>query len=239
MTASVVLDDRCRALRGQLSPAAWMVLEEAALTAVESDSGGVAWSPLSVRSVAARLGMGRASAAGALSTLVAAGLLRPAPGRRGSRGRFGRVGYWVTIPEGMVVVGMPTSSVTDLAVAGGHGHGRSSATSSRPDSTSHVAPSRPSPDERPRSRPRRRSTEHSSPASQVSLFGSDPATEAASSASREPAPPVGSEPVGAAERDGCEVVDWVHELAPGVPGGPDPHWNPNGRASAAGGGSGC
>ena len=215
-----------------------MVLEEAALTAAESDSPGLLWSPLSVRSVASSLGMGRASAAGALSALVSAGSLRLAAGRRGARGRFGAVGYWLTVPDGMVVVGL-ASSASDLTVIDGQGHGQSLANNSRLDSASEVAPSHVAPAQPPPSRARRRATAHSDSATQASLFGSASSTEADSSAFGESAPPVESELVGADERHGCELVDWVHELAPGVTGGADPHWNPNGRASRAGGGATC
>ena len=237
MTASVVLDDACRGLRRRLGSSAWLVLEEAALTADESESPGVLWTPLSVRSVAGRLGMGRGSAASALSALVAAGLLRSAPGRR-SGGRFGVAGYWLTVPEGMTVIGV-SSPASVPAVTGQHGHGAAPAKDSSPGAAELRAPSRPAGAGTPRQSRRHHSKELPAPAVQASLFVGEPSATDEASASGGGAPPCGMQPVGACERDGCELVDGVHELAPGVPGGADPHSGPSSDPSLSGAGSGC
>ena len=220
-----------------MGPAAWMVLEEAALSAAESEPGGGLWTPLSVRSVSASLGTGRGSATGALSSLVAAGLLRSAPGRRGAGGRFGLAGYWLTVPEGMVVVGVPSAS--ELTAAGQAGHGSHSPANTRLTSTTALLPANQAEGEPAPRRGRRRPMRNSTPAVQASLFGSVVLTADEPSVGIEETPPSGEESLGAVRPDGCEVDDWVHELAPGVPAGADPHSSPSSDPTRSAGGSEC
>ena len=80
--AGCVIDGRTGGLRRQVGPQVWAVLEEAALS-VEGSSGDASlWCRLSVRTVAARLGIGREAVGCALRALMAAGMPRRDTGGR-------------------------------------------------------------------------------------------------------------------------------------------------------------
>ena len=84
--AVVVISVASRALRRQLRPLAWVVLEEVALDVVEEDGRLVART--SARQVAERLGTDPGTAAGALRALRRHGLLA-LEREQGPAGRFG------------------------------------------------------------------------------------------------------------------------------------------------------
>jgi hypothetical protein len=97
----VLISLRCRALRRQLRPLAWMVLEDVALDAVVEDGRLVART--SARRLAEQLGIDPGTAANALGQLRRRGLLalEREPGRAG---RFGLAVYVLGDVEGLVVV---------------------------------------------------------------------------------------------------------------------------------------
>jgi IclR helix-turn-helix domain len=64
-----------RAIRRQVGPLAWAVLEELALTAQPDDRGWI--TPLGVRAIAAAIGVTKNTAARAVITLRSAGLVTP------------------------------------------------------------------------------------------------------------------------------------------------------------------
>lgn len=119
MSVSVVLDGRCRALRRRLGPVAWMILEEAALTAESSEDLAALWSPLSIRRVADSLGLGRDGSARGLALLVSEGVLRHGGDSRGAAGRFVAGGYFLMAPEGLAVSGVAERTVSGDPGPGG------------------------------------------------------------------------------------------------------------------------
>lgn len=83
-----------RELRRRLGPLAWAVLQDLAEDAEMVDGRLVARS--SARRLAANLGIGKDTAARALRTLTAAGLIAAVAAERGERGRFAVGGYRLT-----------------------------------------------------------------------------------------------------------------------------------------------
>ena len=81
-----------RELRRSLPPATWLVLEELSHVA---DGTGVAW--VSARGLAASLGLGKDTVAGALSRLCRRGVLARVGQQRVPAGRFGVGGYAVRV----------------------------------------------------------------------------------------------------------------------------------------------
>lgn len=213
MTAGPVLkiDDRSCGMRRRLGALAWVVLEEAALSATTPartvDPVGVA---VSVRWVVERVGVGKASAARAIAVLVDAGVLVRLPGMRGDGGRWAGSGYLLRLPEGVVlsppaaggapVPGWPVTAdavVVGKDVAGADRKARS--------------------DRRP------------GVAGQASLFGLDSSTPASGLDAAPVTPPYGDRTVGAGLSGGCGRDHGVHELAPGVRVPGRSGCDPNGR----------
>jgi DNA-binding transcriptional ArsR family regulator len=87
-----VIDGRARLLRRSLGLTAWAALEELLLDAVPQAPGRLG-THASARSLAARLGISKDTAAGALRRLASAGLVRREDHRDGVRGVFARSVY--------------------------------------------------------------------------------------------------------------------------------------------------
>lgn len=110
---NIVLDSASRAWRRRLGPLAWAVLEELAFMAHPTEHGWAA--PVGVRDVGAGLGVTKDTAARAITTLRAAGLVTwtRIQGRNGGR----RPGYHLHLPQGLTLQSCPTnqdtSSLTD------------------------------------------------------------------------------------------------------------------------------
>ena len=216
MSAAVLLDGRCRPLRRTLSPAAWMILEEAALCATDSE-GGDLWVPLSIRAAADATGLGRESTARAIAALVSAGLLRRSQTSRTPGGRFRSGGYWLVAPPGLTATGIDRSSASGEPGL---------------DEPCPVVPATVAVDDRGGTKDRRRGVGHRSEpqpvaARQASLFAAGVGEEGPEHVAVGGTPRAVVESVGAVSSVGCEVVDRVHELAPGVPAGADPGVDPH------------
>lgn len=213
MSESLVLDDRCRALRRRLGPLAWVILEEAALTAEASVAGDSLWCPLSVRKLADGLGLGREAAARGLGMLVSAGLLRRTGNRRGASGRFVPGGYGLELPSGMAVTGLTTSAPATHPESGGPRPGLPATVAAG------VAVVDKGVADRHDSGRRKPELLVGGQASLFAVVVDQTAEDVVAEASQ----PVVAEPVGAVSSGGCEVVNGVlHELAPGVPVAADP-----------------
>jgi hypothetical protein len=97
---SVRLGAEAASLRRAVTPATWVVLEELALAA-RCDPAGRLVAPLSVRAIAAQLGLAKDTAGRALGWLADAGIARFEAGRQGG-GRFGSGGYVLDLgPTGL------------------------------------------------------------------------------------------------------------------------------------------
>jgi len=127
-TWAVLLSGECRALRCELRPLVWVILEEVALDAVVEDDRLVART--SARQVAERLRVDPGTAATALRALRQRGLVslerEKVPG-----GRFGLSVYELRSVSGLSVVRFDGSVVT---------HGDGSARRSRPSTASAAQP---------------------------------------------------------------------------------------------------
>jgi hypothetical protein len=213
-------------LRRRLGPVAWMLLEEAALSAEASDSTDSLWSPLSVRRAADSLGIGREAAARALALLVSEGLLRRPGSCRGVAGRFVPGGYWLVEPPGLTATGVDRPSMSREPGLGG---------------PCPVVPVTVVVEGRREKEDRRRGGGRPSQLEpiavrQTSLFAPGVGEEGAEHVAGRRTPWVVVESVGAVSSVGCEVVDRVHELAPGVRAGADPGVDPH---PVKGGDAGC
>jgi hypothetical protein len=98
---ALLLSAECRALRRALRPLVWVTLEEVALDAVVED--GRLLSRTSARQVAERLAVDPGTAATALRTLRARGLLS-LQREKGPAGRFGLSVYELVPVAGLAVV---------------------------------------------------------------------------------------------------------------------------------------
>jgi DNA-binding transcriptional ArsR family regulator len=87
-------------LRRRLGSTAWVVFEELLLSSTGDGDGCVA--SVSVRSLAARLGLSKDTVARALTRLRAAGLVSNCQSRKES-GTFATGSYWLTIPTSVAV----------------------------------------------------------------------------------------------------------------------------------------
>jgi hypothetical protein len=100
---AVLVSARCRGLRRELRPLAWIVLEDVALDAVIEDGRLVART--SARRLAAQLGIDPGTAASALRQLRHRGLLA-LERDPGSAGRFGLAVYVLGDVDGLAVVAL-------------------------------------------------------------------------------------------------------------------------------------
>lgn len=205
-----------------------MILEEAALSAENVGTVGLLWSPLSVRKVAQVLGIGRDAAARGLALLLSEGVLCRAYNRRGAAGRFGPGGYWLVAPAGVAI-----SGVARCAESGDPGHGEPCP----------VVPATVTVEGARRTKDRRRGggrwgepEPEPCGAGQASLFSAGVGEEGAGHVATVGTPPVVGESDGAVLSVGCDVVNRVHELAPGVPAGAHPGIDPS---LLSGGDGGC
>jgi hypothetical protein len=188
MSPTLVIDVRVSAWRRRLGPTAWAVLEEAALVAEKSQVRGLE-AQLSARELRERLGIGREPARRALAALVDAGLLVRPPARRDGSGRFCTGAYLVLTPAGLFVVGEPGPALAAVEPGG----------VTLDATVDHTA------------------LEQSAvSAEQASLFADDAPLGDVDPVVQETTPTVSNEPRRAKERDSCEVVYRVHELAPSV-----------------------
>ena len=112
-TWAVLLSGECRALRRELRPLVWVILEEVALDAVVEDGRLVAHT--SARQVAERLRLDPGTAAKALRALRERGLVALEP-EKGPAARFGLSVYELGLVSGLSVVRQDSS-------AAGHGEG--------------------------------------------------------------------------------------------------------------------
>jgi Bacterial regulatory proteins, gntR family len=129
---SLAIDASARRLRRSLSLTAWAALEELLLDA-ELQAPGRPSAPASARALAARLAVGKDTAAGALRRLAAAGLVGREDHRDGARGVFARSVYVIDAArlgeDGIRrQTAQPTRSRHRGAVAIAAGHGNSQAT---------------------------------------------------------------------------------------------------------------
>ena len=94
-----------------VGPTAWVVLEMAALDALDDE--GVLVAHVSSRSIAAAVSMSKDTVASALRRLADAGLIERQPQHRTS-GRFGAAGYVIHLPAGLTTTAATTSPTTGV-----------------------------------------------------------------------------------------------------------------------------
>jgi hypothetical protein len=101
---TLTLDARAAAVRRSVGPTAWVVLEEllACSTDVDADVDGMRRAVVSVRALAASIGLAKDTVARALRRLCLEGLL-VGEQRRTERGVFDAGSYRVTVPAGVTV----------------------------------------------------------------------------------------------------------------------------------------
>jgi hypothetical protein len=78
----VVIDERCRNLRCEVGPLAWVVVEELGLSANAIGTDGRYWCPESVRGLSDGLGVGRTAVGTALRSLASIGVVSRGSGQR-------------------------------------------------------------------------------------------------------------------------------------------------------------
>lgn len=100
-----------RALRRELGPTAWAVLEDLALDAVPDVTGRLV-AATNVRRLAVNLGVSKDAAARALGRLLVCGAIVRLPAPRQDRGTFGPIAYLVRTErlDGLVVGGAPMAA---------------------------------------------------------------------------------------------------------------------------------
>lgn len=217
MSASLVIDGRCRAVRRRLGPVAWALLEEAALAGSGRAPAAVRCE-LSVRSVVDAVGVGRAAASRALADLITEGALVPEPAARDAGGRFARTVYRLVLPEGASVFGLPEvgSSMS------GPPHDGAPKTGAGPDPGASPPRHEPARSTGPRAAGHPTSPGRSTSRGQTSLFASEPDPGPSDVAPSQSAQLVRPESCGATKQSGGEADHRDHELAPVVPAGAGP-----------------
>jgi hypothetical protein len=212
MGATLLVDSRAAVWRRRLGPVAWLALEEAALSA--ADVEGRLWAAISARELSSRLGLGVGSGTRALRELVAVGLLVRADAARRGDGRFAGGGYWLRLPDGLAVAGVTAAdrgvlSASGMPVSGVPEPGIPITETARAKPGS-VAGA-PNVGRQPGLRDSCGST------GQAQLFAIELSEGVSGGSVDGLAPRIGGECFGAVVVDGCEGVNRVHELAPGVP----------------------
>jgi DNA-binding transcriptional ArsR family regulator len=108
----VVLDADSGHLRRVLGPTAWVVLEELILRSSGTDERSEA--QVSVRALAASLGLAKDTVGRALQRLRAAGLVASCEQRRERAGTFDAGTYVIDLPLGITLADVATTQTTPL-----------------------------------------------------------------------------------------------------------------------------